>query len=136
MFVFVLAPELKILLLKRTAEKGGFWQPISGGIEQSELPEDTLRRELYEETRITDIIDILNLEYTFTHDTPKNGIMMHQQDICYAVEVQAQPSIVLSDEHLEFRWCVLQEVKSLLRWEPALRALAKIERILTNRVHD
>ncbi|MFX1483784.1 MAG: NUDIX pyrophosphatase [Promethearchaeota archaeon] len=130
-FVFVKTPAPKVLLMKRTQERGGFWQPISGGIEPSETLDDALRRELYEETGIRGIVRILNLDYSYTHDTPKNGIMMHQQDICYAVEVQEQIRIVLSNEHIEYRWSDLQEVRSLLVWNPALEALIKLEKVLT-----
>src|SRR5882672_3913545 len=40
----------RVLLLHRKPERGNFWQPITGSIEDDELPHDTARRELAEET--------------------------------------------------------------------------------------
>ena len=40
----------RILLLHRKPERGNFWQPITGSIEIGELPIETARREIVEET--------------------------------------------------------------------------------------
>ena len=40
----------RVLLLHRRPERGNFWQPITGSIEEGELPLETARRELIEET--------------------------------------------------------------------------------------
>lgn len=41
-FLFTKSPKLMILLLKRIPERGGYWQPISGGIEEGEDPYDAV----------------------------------------------------------------------------------------------
>ena len=38
------------LLLRRCADHGGFWHPVSGGVEAGETPEQAVRREVLEET--------------------------------------------------------------------------------------
>ncbi len=129
-YIFTRTPELKLLLLKRVPEKGGFWQPLSGGIELDEMPDSAVQRELYEETGIQDVVSVLNLNYSFTHNTPKNGVLMHQEDICYAVEVVGPTKIALSHEHNEYRWCSLEEVRLLLQWEPAVLGLEKLVQLL------
>ena len=49
--VFRSAPAaLEFLVLKRRAERGGFWQTVSGGIEDGEAPVDAAAREVREET--------------------------------------------------------------------------------------
>src|SRR5438067_3305667 len=40
----------RVLLLHRRPERGNFWQPITGSIEEGELPLETARREIAEET--------------------------------------------------------------------------------------
>ncbi len=125
-FVFTLIPEFILLLLKRTQEKGGFWQPISGGIESEETALQTLTREVLEETGIQEFIRIIDLEHTFSHRTEKDGVLMDMMDICFAVEVREKMKITLSNEHVEYRWCDLKETRELLRWEPALVALKKL----------
>ena len=47
------------LLLKRTPQDGGFWQPLTGTVEDGEKLSDCLKRELNEETGIKDIITLL-----------------------------------------------------------------------------
>lgn len=49
--VFICAVEpLRVLLLKRTAERGGWWQPVTGHVESGERPEEAAGRETREET--------------------------------------------------------------------------------------
>ena len=49
-FVFSVNPSFKVLILKRTPERSGYWQPVSGGIDNGEEPEATVVREVFEET--------------------------------------------------------------------------------------
>jgi dATP pyrophosphohydrolase len=130
-FVFTTTPSLRFLLLKRIPEKGGFWQPISGGIEEEETPVDTLRREITEETGIVDFVRVIDLYYSFTHRTFKNGVLMTMRDFSFAVEVKEEATVNLSNEHLEYKWCDIEEAKQLLNWEPGLTALQKLVDIVT-----
>jgi len=59
--------EIQYLLLKRTLEREGFWQPVTGGIEEGETKIEALKREVREETGIKNIVrimkDIHNCEF-------------------------------------------------------------------------
>ncbi len=44
--------KIEYLMLKRIPEKGGFWQPVTGGMETGETMKDALLRELKEETKV------------------------------------------------------------------------------------
>jgi lipoyl(octanoyl) transferase len=124
--IFTKTPSLRFLLMKRKQEKGGFWQSVSGGIERSETPLQALKREVMEETGIKSYERIIDLEYTFLHATEKDGVLMRMEDICYAVEVKRSLKITLSDEHLEYKWCDLEESMQYLDWEPLVIALQKL----------
>ncbi len=95
-FIFTSRPELKFLLLKRTPERSGYWQPVCGGIDTGESEIEALLREIQEETGISNYKHIINLEYSFIYNEPKNGVPMQMQDFCYAVEIDCERVIKIS----------------------------------------
>src|SRR4030042_1806138 len=44
--------RIEYLLLKRLPERNGFWQPVTGGVEEGESRDEALHREIMEETGI------------------------------------------------------------------------------------
>lgn len=54
-FLYKRKPDFKLLILKRTQEGVGFWQPITGGIEEGESTHDTIEKEVFEETGFQEI---------------------------------------------------------------------------------
>ncbi|MGB4748389.1 MAG: NUDIX pyrophosphatase [Bacillota bacterium] len=125
-FVFCKAPSFKVLILKRTPNRSGYWQPVCGGVDSGEELIEAALREVVEETGIENIKSIIDLEYTFTYKESKNGVLMHMQDFCFAVEVENIVDIKLSDEHEEYKWCSYSEAKAYLKWEHNLIALEKL----------
>ena len=125
-FVFCKEPSFKVLILKRTPERSGYWQPVCGGVENGEKLIEAVLREVLEETGIKNIKSIIDLEYTFTYRETKKGILMDMQDYCFAVEIENESIVKLSDEHEKFRWCSYIEAKKYLKWEHNLIALEKL----------
>jgi len=130
--IFTRTPELKFLILKRTHERSGYWQPVCGGLEKGERPIETVKREIMEETGIEKLKNIYDLDYTFTYKEPKNGILMKMRDICFAAEVSNETEIVLSNEHEKYKWSTEKEAKKTLTWKPSLKTLDKLMKILRN----
>ena len=124
-FVFVKNP-FKTLILKRTPERSGYWQPVCGGVEHNEKPVEAVAREIFEETGIDNIKKIMDLNYTFTYRETKNGKLMDMRDICFAAEIASVQDIKLSDEHEYYKWCTYKEAKDTLKWEHNLVALEKL----------
>lgn len=129
-FIFCKNPSLKVLILKRTPERSGYWQPVCGGVEKGEELLESALREAYEETGIRDIKSIVDLKYTFVYKEIKNGVLMEMQDFCFAVEVENIFDVKLSDEHEEYKWCSYIEAKEYLKWEHNLIALENLSKIL------
>lgn len=125
-FVFCNSPSFKVLILKRTPERSGYWQPVCGGVEPGEERIDAVIREISEETGITNITSIIDLEYTFAYKETKHSNLMNMRDYCYAAQIEYQADIQLSDEHEAYKWCSLAEANECLQWEHNLAALEKL----------
>ncbi|MCQ4924298.1 NUDIX pyrophosphatase [Tissierella carlieri] len=125
-FIFSKNPSFKILILKRIPERSGYWQPVCGGVENKESLIETVIREVFEETGISNIKSILDLDYTFTYREVKEGELMEMQDYCFAVEINNVTNIKLSNEHEEYKWCSYDQAKEILKWEHNLIALEKL----------
>ena len=86
----------EILLLKVEAEKVSFWQPITGGIESGESPEEACLREIKEETGLllhrSNLMELGN----FTVKIDEN-LSIHKNLFLVLTE---QKEIQISDEHV------------------------------------
>jgi len=132
--------KVQYLLLKRHSETGGFWQPITGGLEEGETKMETLKREIREETGIKNIIKIIEdvhyfefqdsslIEYFKGHGRVCNNV----KEYAFGVEVSSDEGVVLDGkEHSEFRWCSFQEALRLMKWKGNKDALKKLNEIVT-----
>lgn len=122
-FIFTRKESFRTLILKRTKERSGYWQPVCGGINIGEQPVDTVVREVFEETGLNNYEKIYDLKYTFTYQETKNGELMSMRDICFAMEVKEVFDVRLSEEHEKYMWCTEKEAKEYLKWEHNLIAL-------------
>ena len=119
--------KVDYLLLKRLPERNGFWQPVTGGVEEGETRKEALRREIREETGIKNIIAVLEDLYLFEFSDPNP-----YQEYVYGVEVSPSEKIMLDrKEHSEYRWCSFQEALQLLHWKENKEALRKLNKTLT-----
>lgn len=94
--------EIHILGLHRTPEEGGFWQPLTGTVEEGESYLDCLVRELQEETGIVNE-QILDIEGPFNKFEWSRDDTLYKEEV-YAVRVSLDTEVVLSEEHDEYKW--------------------------------
>lgn len=120
--------HLEVLLLHTLATRGGFWQPITGGIDSGEKNEVAALREVEEETGIRSLGDVLDLDYEFEFET-RDGRAIER---VYALEAPSVSAIRLSSqEHDEYRWCSFGEAEELLKFESNRYGLHLLKRVLT-----
>ncbi len=92
--------ELLFLILKRAPQRGEFWQPITGGVEENETFEEAAIREVGEEIGINNDIKLIDFGYSFEFfDHGEN----HFEKV-FGLEVNPETKIVISEEHTEFKW--------------------------------
>ena len=118
--------RIEYLLLKRLPERNGFWQPITGGMEEGETREEALHREIREETGIENLVRVIKDIYYFEFSDPNLN-----QEYVYGVEVASTEVIVLDrKEHNEYKWCGIKDALQLLYWKENKEALEKLNKIL------
>lgn len=83
------------------------WSIPKGGMDPDETPEQTARRETWEETGITVGRDVIPVGYV---DYKKENKRLH----AFAVEIEGPVKIVLSPELIQARFVSLQEARKML----------------------
>ncbi len=148
--------EPRFLLLRRSARRGGFWQPVTGRVETDdgllgararyasvvagcrivrEARETTERenllaaalREMEEETGIEDVLTVVDLGVEARFQGLDGAPYAERS---FAAQVPEDAVVALSVEHEEARWCTLDEATSLLQWEENREALRRLARFL------
>lgn len=104
--------DREILLLKVENETVSFWQPITGGIESGESPEEACLREIKEETDLLLACPNLTSLGDFTVKIDEN-LSIHKNLFLVLTE---QKAIQISDEHVGAQWVALDKVSSQLYW--------------------
>ena len=104
--------EREILLLKVEDEPVSFWQPITGGIESGESPEEACLREIKEETGLLLHRSTLTGLGDFMVKIDEN-LTIHKNLFLVLTE---QKAIQISDEHVGAQWVALDKVSSQLYW--------------------
>ncbi len=98
-------------MLRRVPERGGFWQGVTGGVEEGERLIDAARREVLEETSLCPHT-ITPIDHSYTFPLEERWKRLYPEDVHEIVEHvfiahtdEATPT--LSDEHDAWRWCGL-----------------------------
>lgn len=112
--------DVHFLLIKRVPEDGGFWQPLTGTLEDGEKLNDCLKRELLEEIGVNEPKYITEEVYRFDWKNKSNQTII---EIVFGVEVTYKQKITLSDEHDDCRWCSYAEAIATLEKENNKKSL-------------
>lgn len=102
--------KFQFLLLRTNERRGGFWQNVTGKLEDNETYEEGGLREAIEETRlpIESIMDILNLglNYEFTDQRERK---VHEESFLIILDQKWEVKID-SHEHQDFKWIGIDEI--------------------------
>ena len=123
------------LLLKRVAGFGGFWQSVTGSLEEGETHAEAAVREVLEETGIiageNELID-LSLINTF-EIAPKWRVryapgVTHNEEVCFALKVDKCEVRVDPVEHDEYAWVDYEKAIEMLYWDSNKRAFEALKK--------
>lgn len=104
--------NVKMLLLHRSRE--GYWCHIGGKIEAEESPVQALKREVYEECRVTP-------DTFYTADFLQQFYQPEGEYIAFipafVTWLETPNKILLNGEHSEYCWCGLEDAEALVPYE-------------------
>ncbi len=125
--------KTEFLLIKY---RNGHWEFPRGKVEDGETEQDTMRREIEEETGISQlrVIKEFRESIRFSYKAHgqeridrtknKNCIYIHKKAVFYLVEATDE-DITISHEHQEFQWLMFDEGYKRLTFENAKSILTK-----------
>jgi dATP pyrophosphohydrolase len=126
----IINDKILFLLLKRNEQRGGFWQPVTGGVEEGENLIEAVNRELREETGITRYLRIIENLHYFEFKSEGYGEL---KEYVFGVEIDPATNIKLSSEHTEMKWCDLDEALTLLKHDSNKVGFRKISQLILNK---
>lgn len=110
----------RVLLLERTPEKGGFWQPVTGRVDAGERPDRAAVRELKEETGLEAPTQPIDSPHAFAWGTSGPRVA---REFPFIARVSQSAPIVLSAEHVRSEWVTADEAIARVPFEGLKRSL-------------
>ena len=122
----------RVLMLRRSERRGGFWQGVSGRVEATD---ETLRaaayREIREELGLASGVELQDLGRWYDFVSPFSGTAFRKRSLAALLPPEATPEgITLSDEHVEARLVTFDEARRLVRFEENITELTACEQLL------
>lgn len=121
-------------MLRRTPERGGFWQCVTGAPVHGETTFDAAVREVREETGFDVCETLLSLgvgyAYRLAPDRADHWERIYGPGVsqihvtAWAAEVHGEVPVLDPTEHDDFRWCTYREAEEMLDWPIENDALA------------
>jgi dATP pyrophosphohydrolase len=125
------------LILRRTAKYGGFWQGVTGAVEDSEGPLEGARRELKEEAQLMPA-RLFKVEFDYTFPLEEEWKWAYAPDVetvkefVFLAEISVGSEPKLSFEHDQYAWMPYAPAMARLKWPNNRRALEFCNSLLTS----
>lgn len=103
----------KVLLIRRNDHN--VWELPGGGIEFSETPEETVKREVKEETDLEiepkNVVGVVSVSF----ESDKDGVIeeSHLTIIVYECDLKSDKDVKLSQSHNEHKWVEIKDMENM-----------------------
>jgi len=124
----------EVLLLKTNPSRGGFWQPVTGGVEaEDETFLEAAQRELKEETGFEE--DVWDLNYSFEFEAKRHGKQCMATESVFFTLVSNHAAPLLDEkEHADFKWVRIDEALNWIKFDSNKDALLFLTRFFETNV--
>ena len=119
---------IQFLILKYPS---GHWDFVKGNIEEGEKEKETVRRELFEETGISNLEIHQGFNEKAEYNYYKKNNKVHKIVSYYLAETN-QKQVKLSFEHLDHKWSNYEDSMKLITFENSKEILKKGNEIINN----
>ena len=126
--LFNKAEDIQFLVLKYPS---GHWDFVKGNIEEGEEEEETVKRELFEETGINNLEIHQGFNEKAEYNYYKKNNKVHKIVSYYLAETN-QKQVKLSFEHLDHKWSNYEDSMKLITFENSKEILKKGNEIINN----
>jgi 8-oxo-dGTP diphosphatase len=116
------AGDILLLKVNKAKLKGfsgdAYWDIPGGRINKDSTIEETLKREIEEETALTSLLSFSKLDMVLSNNIRiplKDGSSAGLILAIYLCEMSSCENISISDEHTEYKWCSPKEASELLK---------------------
>jgi dATP pyrophosphohydrolase len=113
--LIVVHTDAKEFLIMERRKPAGFWQSVTGSLEWGEIPDRAARREVIEETGITQGV-LVNLQWTQVYEilpafgkVYAPGVRLNLEH-AFSLRLPGRVAVTLSkSEHVQYRWANADE---------------------------
>ena len=125
--IFRVGNATKYLLLHYEA---GHWDFVKGHAEKGESEEETVRREILEETGLKNNRFLSDFRERIGYFYRRRGRTVSKEVIFYLVESLEEEAVKISGEHVGYEWLPYREALERLTYKNAKETLRKAEKYL------
>ena len=125
------------LMMRRSPKYGGFWQGITGAIDENETPLGGARRELKEETQLSPA-HLFQVEFNYSFPMEEEWKPWYApgvesiEECVFLAEISDGSEPILSFEHDLYEWMPYAPAMARLKWPNNQRALEFCNRLLNS----
>jgi 8-oxo-dGTP pyrophosphatase MutT (NUDIX family) len=120
--------RFEFLLLHRVAEKGGYWQPLTGNVDAGENLKQAAYRETEEEIGYHAEDGLIHSGYEFDYSNDDRDF----HEVVYGLPLPHEFEPKLCREHDDYTWAPMPEAVEKLHWDSNKKGLIAICQRLVN----